>query len=198
MARTKKINILILVIATIVCIGAFAFVIRISDMAMACSYAGESSSRTKGESVGYLAAYEDRNGYSEEEAVLSQKGLLNERGRLTQRVTIYDDEGTLPITGTITKIQDAFYPGTYELKFSKNATLTKSATVMVKVDVPAGEPVYILTGNKQEGYTEVAKVVADEGKLVSFETTDLQDFTISETDIMGAQAALASLKAGLN
>ncbi len=198
MTRTKRINILILMIATILCIGVFAFVIRISDMVIACSYAGESSKGFHEESIGYLAAYEDRNGYSEEEAVLSQEGRLNERGRLTQRVTIYDEEGTLPITGTVTKIQDAFYPGTYEVRFSKNATLKKTATVTVKIDVPAGKTVYILTGNKQDGYTEVAQAVADEGKRVSFETSELVNFTISETDIIGAQEALLSVKARVN
>ncbi len=146
---------------------------------------------------GYLGLESNKNAGSVESSV-SDPVANDSMGRLTQRVTVVSDGNVLPISGTVTKMQDAFYPGTYEVRFSKNATLRKTATVTVKIDVPAGKTVYILTGNKQDGYTEVAQAVADEGKRVSFETSELVNFTISETDIIGAQEALLSVKARVN
>ena len=112
--------------------------------------------------------------------------------RLTQRVTVMSESGVLPISGTVTKSQDAYYPGTYELKFSNRAILTAKANIFVKMDVQPGEQVYVLTGDKDKGYKQVAVVTADAGS-VAFETALIQDYTLSKTDIMSAQAAVASV-----
>ncbi|MBP3817317.1 MAG: hypothetical protein J6H31_03365 [Butyrivibrio sp.] len=117
----------------------------------------------------------------------------SEHIRLSQRVTVKTDEGTLPFSGTITKSQDAFYPGTYKIVFSNNAILTDTATIEVKFQVKEGETVYILTGNKDGGYSQYAEVVAKEPGCVEFQTNILQNYTISTTNICGAQEAMASL-----
>lgn len=117
----------------------------------------------------------------------------SEHIRLSQRVTVKTDEGTLPFSGTIAKSHDAFYPGTYKIVFSNNAILTKTATVEVKFQVKEGETVYILTGNKDGGYSQYAEVVAKEQNCVEFQTNILQNYTLSTTDICGAQEAMASL-----
>ena len=114
-------------------------------------------------------------------------------GRLTQRVTIVSDGNVLPISGTVTKMQDAFYPGTYEVKFSNKALLTSEATIQVRIDVKKDEQVYILTGNKDTGYTQVEVVTTDSDNCVVFDTNVIQDYTISKTDIMSAQAAMANV-----
>lgn len=113
--------------------------------------------------------------------------------RMTQRVTVMNDNGVLPISGTVTKSQDAYYPGTYELKFSNKAILTSKASIQVIMDVKAGEQVYILTGDKDKGYKQVNVVEADADDIVVFDTTVIQDYTLSKTDIISAQAAVASV-----
>ena len=113
--------------------------------------------------------------------------------RLSQRVTVFDDTGLLPYSGTITKIQDAFYPGTYKLNFSSNAILTDTVTVVIDIDVRQGEEVYILTGDKDPGYREYAVVTAAEPNRVEFTTSILQNYTLSTTDISGAQEAMADI-----
>ena len=117
----------------------------------------------------------------------------DEHIRLSQRVTVKTDEGTLPFSGTITKSRDAFYPGTYKVVFSNNAILTDTATVEVKIQANKGETVYVLTGNKDSGYSQYAEVVVTEPDCVKFQTNILQNYTISTTDICGAQEAMASL-----
>lgn len=111
--------------------------------------------------------------------------------RLTQRVTVYDENGILPYSGTLTKIQDAFYPGTYKIKFSNNAILNSYATILVTMDVKPGDSVYVLTGNKDVGYKEYAEVTVAHAGSVEFETNILQNYTLSTTDISSAQAAMA-------
>lgn len=148
-------------------------------------------SEENGNSLASFVVSPDDDPIAGGEQKLNEEDILNVRGRLTQRVTIYDENGTLPISGTVTKSQDAFYPGTYELTFSRNAILNDEVTVQVKLDVEEGEPVYILTGNKEKGYREVAVVAADSNKCVSFGTQLLQNYTLSTTDICGAQEAMA-------
>ena len=113
---------------------------------------------------------------------------------LTQRVTVTSDEEVLPYSGTVTKVQDAFYPGTYEIEFSTNAILNNTASIEVQMDVNKGEEVYILTGNKDAGYTEYAVVTVDTGNVVKFDTDVLQTYTLSTTDISAAQKAMADIK----
>ena len=115
--------------------------------------------------------------------------------RLTQRVTVVSDESVLPISGTVTKAQDAYYPGTYELKFSNRAILTKEASVRVSLNVKAGDVVYILTGSKENGYHDYKTVKAVDDNVIAFDTCIIQDYTISTTDIVGAQEAMASVLA---
>ncbi len=115
------------------------------------------------------------------------------RGRMTQRVTVEGEQGLLPISGTVTKIQDAYYPGTYEVKFSTKALLTYAAHVRIKINVKKGENVYILTGNKDVGYNQYAVVRAHADNCVEFNTDVIQDYTISTTDIKSAQEAMDSL-----
>lgn len=116
-----------------------------------------------------------------------------EIGVLTQRVTILKDGEIMPISGTVTKNQDGFYPGTYEIKFSTKAILTSRATVMVDVDIAPGEKVYVLIGDKDKGYTEFTEVVAGEDSMITFDTNIIQNYTISTTDIESAQKAMANL-----
>lgn len=113
--------------------------------------------------------------------------------RLSQKLTVTTQEGTLPVGGTVTKAQDAFYPGTYEIKFSNNVILTSRAVIQVMMDVKRGEKVYVLIGDRDKGYTQFAAVVAQEDNKVSFATNILQNYTISTTDISGAQQAMADL-----
>ena len=113
--------------------------------------------------------------------------------RLSQKLTVITEEGVLSVGGTVTKAQDAFYPGTYEVKFSKNAILTSAAKVQVAMDVKRGDRVYVLIGDKENGYTEYASVVATEDNKISFSTNVLQDYTLSTTDINSAQEAMADI-----
>lgn len=135
---------------------------------------------------------EDSDAPGGENSSSNVSGYTDSGVRMTQRVTVMDGNGVLPISGTVTKLQDAYYPGTYELKFSNRAILTTKANIYVKMDVEAGEQVYILTGDKDKGYKQVAVVSADPG-CVTFETALIQDYTLSKTDIMSAQAAVASV-----
>ena len=192
MTKVKKFRLLIFVVVILVCVSFATAVFKQSKYGNSTVSTAQDVQEENGNSLASFVVTEDNEVRSEQEQTLTEEGLLNERGRLTQRVTIYDENGTLPISGTITKSQDAFYPGTYELSFSKNVILNKTATIQVKMDVQAGQPVYVLTGNKEKGYREVAAVVADENKCVSFDTQLLQNYTLSTTDICGAQEAMAN------
>ena len=113
--------------------------------------------------------------------------------RMTQRVTIVSDNGVLPISGTVTKAQDAYYPGTYELKFGNNAILSSKADILVSLNVKKGDMVYILTGDRENGYVEYMTVEATENNKICFDTNIIQNYTISTTDIISAQEAMASV-----
>ena len=116
-----------------------------------------------------------------------------QKGRFTQRVTIMSEGTILPISGTVTKSQDDFYPGTYEISFSSNMILTSKASIIVDLDITKGECVYILTGDRENGYTEFAQVVVSEDNKVRFDTDVIQNYTISTTDIESAQEAMAKM-----
>ena len=132
---------------------------------------------------------QDENGDSG--SSIESSGEDEDLVRLTQRVTVYDENGILPYSGTLSKIQDAFYPGTYKIKFSNNAILSATATILVTMDVKPGDSVYVLTGNKEVGYKEYAEVTVTDAGSVEFETNILQNYTLSTTDISSAQAAMA-------
>ena len=123
----------------------------------------------------------------------AEEAVPSDNARLTQRVTIVSGDSVLPISGTVAKAQDAFYPGTYEVKVSNKAILTGVASVKVSLNVKEGDQVYILTGDRDKGYTEYAVVTAEADNVVSFDTAIIQDYTISTTDIISAQEAMASL-----
>ena len=63
------------------------------------------------------------------------------------------------------------------------------------MDVDPGETVHVLTGNKNSGYREYTTVTAGENGMVVFDTKVLRDYTISTTDIQGAQKAMEMLLA---
>ena len=111
--------------------------------------------------------------------------------RLSQNITVTDDNGTLSVGGTVTKDQDPFYPGTYTVSFSKNSILSSRVKVEVGMKVNKGDTVYVLVGDKEKGYSEFATVVATQDNMVTFGTNILQDYTLSTTDIIGAQEAMA-------
>ena len=113
--------------------------------------------------------------------------------RLSQKLTVTTEDGVIVSGGTVTKIQDDFYPGSYKISFTKKAILTSRAEVEVAMDVKKGDEVYILIGDKDSGYTEYACVTAKEDNLVSFTTNILQDYTLSMTDIKSAQEAMADI-----
>lgn len=194
MTRARKTQIMLFV-AVILMFAVFAgVVVRIGESGRGSVSTAQDVPAENGNALASFVVTSEEGADSSQGQTLSEDGILNERGRLTQRVTIYDENGTLPISATVTKSQDAFYPGTYELTFSRNAILSKKATVQVKVDVMEGETVYILTGNKEKGYVEVAKAQADADKCVFFETQLLQNYTLSTTNICEAQEAMASYK----
>ncbi|MCR5558149.1 MAG: hypothetical protein K6F75_11405 [Butyrivibrio sp.] len=144
--------------------------------------------------MGFLGMEDEKTPLeSTPEGIGTEDAGLNDNARMTQRVTIVSDAGVLPISGTVSKVQDAFYPGTYEVKFSNKAILTGLATIRVSLNVDQGETVYILTGTRETGYTQYDVVTAGVDNVVSFDTSVLQDYTISTTDIIGAQEAMASL-----
>ncbi len=124
---------------------------------------------------------------------VAEEAGQSDNARLTQRVTVVSDDSVLPISGTVAKAQDAFYPGTYEVKFSNKAILTDIASVRVSLHVKEGDQVYVLTGDRDKGYTEYAIVTAEADNVISFDTSVIQDYTISTTDIISAQEAMASL-----
>ena len=114
--------------------------------------------------------------------------------RLTQRVTVVNSEGNvLPIRGSFTKVQDVYYPGTYEVRFGNYSILTDKVTVYVDVDIPKGDTVYIHTGSKEKGYKKYETVIVDEMGRISFETYIIQSYTISAMDIENAQEVLADV-----
>ncbi len=113
--------------------------------------------------------------------------------RLTQRITVYNEGGMLPYSGTIVKSNDAFYPGTYKISFSNNAILTSEATVSISMPVDKGDIVYVLTGNKDDGYRQYAEITVEEDGKIEFSTMVLQNYTLSTTDICSAQEAMASI-----
>ncbi|MCR5156762.1 MAG: hypothetical protein K6C96_08785 [Butyrivibrio sp.] len=115
--------------------------------------------------------------------------------RLSQQVTVTTHKGFMTVGGTVTKCEDEFYPGTYEVKFSRKTILPSSAMVSVKLDVTPGDTVYVLTGTKDTGYRQFATVTADEDGRVAFNTNVIRDYTISTTDIQGAQKAMETLLA---
>ena len=120
---------------------------------------------------------------------------LSTNSRFTQRVTVKDDnDEMLPYSGTITKDSDSFYPGTYEISFNQNDLLPNKATVEVEMDVLKGDEVYILTGDKDSGYTEYAVVTVDKYNTVRFSTDMLQTYTLSTTNIAAAQEAMAGIE----
>lgn len=133
---------------------------------------------------------EDDSSDSDEEIVAD----LTANSRFTQRVTVKDDnDEILPYSGTITKNPESFYPGTYEISFNQNDLLPNMATVEVEMDVLKGDEVYILTGDKDSGYTEYAVVTVDKYNTVSFSTDMLQTYTLSTTNIAAAQEAMAGI-----
>ncbi|WP_026518061.1 hypothetical protein [Butyrivibrio sp. MC2021] len=192
MTRTRMIKMMILVAAVLICTSFAGAIFQYGIDGKSIVSTAQDVPEENGNSLASFVVTDDENTHGEHEQRLSEDGILNERGRLTQRVTIYDENGTLPISGTVTKSEDGFYPGTYELTFSKNIILNKPATIQVKIDVEAGQPVYILTGSKEKGYRQVASVEADDDKCVFFQTQLLQKYTLSTTDICGAQAAMAN------
>ncbi len=124
--------------------------------------------------------------------VADETGTTGSR-RLSQKLTVTDVNGLVPVSGTVKKVRDDFYPGTYEIRFSRNTVLGYAAEVEACIDVKKGNKVYILTGNKESGYREYAEAVASEDGVVTFETGILQDYTVSTTDIKSAQIVLAAL-----
>lgn len=145
---------------------------------------------------GFLGMKDDGQGgkFRKHRSDKSEEELIGDEGsRMTQRVTIVSDSGVLPISGTVTKAQDAYYPGTYELKFGNNAMLTSEADIYVSLNVKRGDKVYILTGDRENGYVEYKMIEAQEDNRISFGTNIIQDYTISTTDIISAQEAMAML-----
>lgn len=185
--KMKGIVVTVLVVALIAIgsfIGSLVYAVRIDD------------SGSHGKKEIYHSAEEVLLSFMGDDAGSGKKGKSaqgNANSRLTQRVTVMSEEEVLPYSGTVTKLQDAFYPGTYEIEFSTPALLPKEASVEVQMDVNEGEEVYILTGNKETGYTEYAVVTVDTGNIVKFNTDKLQTYTISTTDITAAQKAMSGI-----
>ena len=113
--------------------------------------------------------------------------------RLSQQITVTTEDGVISAGGTVTKIQDDFYPGSYKITFAKKAILSSRAVIEVQMDVKKGDEIYVLIGDKDKGYTEYACVTAQEDNIVSFDTNILQDYTLSTTDIKSAQEAMADI-----
>ena len=180
MTKTRKIEVSVLVMFLIGCIAFAGFAIY-ADRDIASKGGGQAYNAVTEALLG-LAGFEDgRDG-----EVLSGK-------RLSQKLTVTTDSGAVLSGGTVTKIQDDFYPDTYKITFSKKAILTSRAVVEVTMDVKKGDEVYILIGDKDSGYTEYACVTAKADNLVSFDTNILQDYTLSKTDIKSAQEAMADI-----
>ncbi|WP_024865043.1 hypothetical protein [Butyrivibrio sp. FCS014] len=143
----------------------------------------------------FLARSEDvlRDYLNNKGAAHEAIGLGLSDTRLSQQVTVTTLNGFMTVGGTVTKCEDEFYPGTYEVKFSRKTILPSSAMVSVKLDVTPGDTVYVLTGSKDTGYRQYASVTAGENGLVAFNTNVIRDYTISTTDIQGAQKAMETL-----
>lgn len=197
MTKTGKIVIMSLITAFLIGIGfatsvIFASGIDISEKKVNDAVYQEAENTL----MDYLGYNRERDvtipadGYIDNSLPCDSDGLMT---RMTQRVTIMTDDGILPISGKLVKQQDVFYPGTYELKFSNNATLTETARIQVRINVRKGEPVYILTGDKDHGYTEYDVVEACGENCVVFNSGSIRDYTISTTDIQSAQEAMASI-----
>ncbi len=113
--------------------------------------------------------------------------------RLSQQVAVVSGEDAFRESGTITKVRDPYYPGTYRINFSERTILTNRAKVVVTMDVKAGEKVHVLLGDKEKGYTEYLTVMATEDGKAAFYTNILQDYTLSTTDICAAQKSVESM-----
>ena len=181
MKRTRKLVVTVLVTFLLGCI-VFAGVAIHADRNKTTSCDGEA----------YNALMETLLGIAGVEVDDKDADVLSGR-RLSQKLTVTTDDGAVVSGGTVTKIQDDFYPGSYKITFSKKAILTSRAVVEVQMDVKKGDDVYILIGDKDSGYTEYACVTAKEDNLVSFDTNILQDYTLSKTDIKSAQEAMADI-----
>ena len=181
MKRARKPVIIVLVTFLLGCI-VFAGIAIHADRRITASRDGEA----------YSAVMETLLGIAGIEVDDKDADVLAGR-RLSQKLTVTTDDGAVVSGGTVTKIQDDFYPGSYKITFSKKAILTSRAVVEVQMDVKKGDDVYILIGDKDSGYTEYACVTAKEDNLVSFDTNILQDYTLSKTDIKSAQEAMADI-----
>ncbi len=186
MTKAMKRGIIVLAAFIIGC-AAFAGSVIFAYVQSATGSNNSSDVYTEAEDTlrGYLVYGDIRSGYGSTEETVNK--------RLSQRVTVTDGEGTLPISGTVVKAKDGFYPGTYNLSFSENRILTEKVTVDVKMDINPGENVYVLVGDMDDGYIQYATAVVDDNKVVSFKTDVIQDYTLSTTDIRSAQRAMADL-----
>ncbi|MBE5829131.1 MAG: hypothetical protein E7305_06675 [Butyrivibrio sp.] len=138
----------------------------------------------------YIATTDEFDGMIRGEEDIPGADVMGSK-RLSQNVTVTNENGTLSVGGTVIKNQDPFYPGTYIVSFSNNSILSSRAVVEVRMKVAKGDTVYVLVGDKEKGYSEYTSVVADRDNAISFETNVLQDYTLSTTDIIGAQEAMA-------
>ena len=183
--------------------GVSALIVAMLFITCRCLYGGEgiginatnnpgTSNAAEETDLGYLDVAREKDNTSIE-ADDDESVDLNTGSRLTQRVTVRGDGEMLPVSGTVTKEEDAFYPGTYEITFSDNAILSEQATIEVVMDVLKGDEVYILTGDKSSGYEEFAVVTADKSNIVKFTTDKLQTYTLSTTNIAAAQEAMAGI-----
>ena len=182
MNKARKAAIAILVMFLIGCIAFAGFAI----------YADRSNT-TSGDGEAYNAVAEALLGLAGVD-VEDEDGEVLAGRRLSQKLTVTTDDGVSVASGTVTKIQDEFYPESYKITFSKKAILTSKAVVEVSIEgVKKDDTVYILIGDKDSGYTEYACVKAKDDNLVSFDTNILQDYTLSKTDIKSAQEAMADM-----
>ena len=181
MKRTRKVAVTVLVTFLLGCL-LFAGIAVYADRSDSASRDGEA----------YNAVMETLLGLAGVEVEDENAEVLAGR-RLSQNLTVTTDDGVIVSGGTVTKIQDDFYPGSYKITFSKKAILTSRAVVEVQMEVNKGDEVYILIGDKESGYTEYACVTAKEDNVVSFDTNVLQDYTLSKTDIKSAQEAMANI-----
>ena len=181
MNKTRKAAIAVLVMFLIGCIAFAGFAV----------YADKQTS-TNNDGDCYNAVTEAILGLAGIDLDKEAGDVLGDK-RLSQKLIVTTDNGAVISSGTVTKIQDDFYPDSYKITFSKKAILTSRAVVEVTMDIKKGEEVYILIGDKDSGYTEYACVTAKEDNLVSFDTNILQDYTLSKTDIKSAQEAMADI-----
>ncbi len=186
----------------VVIVLAVVFVVALSAVSIHIYRRHGSNQQTADNEDAYYAAEETLLKYlgvdnKEDDASDSDEEIvadLTANSRFTQRVTVKDDnDEILPYSGTITKDPESFYPGTYEISFNQNDLLPNMATVEVEMDVLKGDEVYILTGDKDSGYTEYAVVTVDKYNTVRFSTDMLQTYTLSTTNIAAAQEAMAGI-----